>query len=67
MRLRQGIAQSAMVHLRCRLGQCLRHVQRAFAVMLQQVKRHALRRLHAHAWQSAQSLYQRVKGVVISH
>ena len=56
-----------MAHLRYRLLQRARQHLRALAVVLQQMKRHALRRAHADAGQAPQRLDQGVEGVGVGH
>ena len=61
------VAALAVAHAAHRLGQRLRQRQRALAVVLQQVKRHARGRLHAHPRQAPQRLHQGVQGVAGGH
>ena len=64
---REGVATLAMVHIVGSILQGAGQCQRAGTVMLQQMKRHARGRLHAHAWQTAQRLDQASSELSISH
>jgi hypothetical protein len=61
------MAQHAVFHIERRVLQRLCQLYRAFAVVLQQMKCHALGRFHTDPRQAAQGLYQQFKRVNFGH
>jgi hypothetical protein len=56
-----------MTHMFAGMLQSCGQLERALSIVLQQVKSHALCRLHAHTGQFAQGLHQQLERVRLSH